>query len=63
MQQILTERHSGKTNQMTNWSVLTFKGKLKFFPFKHVIVTIIMVLVLLQGFIGYKQGAVTPKRT
>ena len=29
MQQILTERHSGKTKQMTNWSVSTFKGKLK----------------------------------
>ena len=28
MQQILTERHSGKTKQMTNWSVSTFKGKL-----------------------------------
>ena len=28
---------------------------------KHVIVTINMVL--LQGFIGYKQGAVAPKRT
>lgn len=27
IQQILTERHSGKTKQMTNWSVSTFKGK------------------------------------
>ena len=36
MQQILTERHSGKTKQMTNWSVSTFKGKLKFFRFKTV---------------------------
>ena len=36
MQQILTERHSGKTKQMTNWSVSTFKGKLKFFRFKIV---------------------------
>ena len=36
MQQILTERHSGKTKQMTNWSVATFKGKLKFFRFKIV---------------------------
>ena len=36
MQQILTERHSGKTKQMINWSVLTFKGKLKFFCFKFV---------------------------
>ena len=32
MQQILTtEIFSGKTKQMTNWSVSTFKGKLKFF--------------------------------
>ena len=36
MQQILTERHSGKTKQMTNWSVSTFKGNLKFFRFKIV---------------------------
>ena len=37
MQQILTERHSGKTKQMTNWSVSTFKGiKLKFSRFKIV---------------------------
>ena len=36
MQQILTERHSGKTKQMTNWSVSTFKGELKFFRFKIV---------------------------
>ena len=28
MQQILTERHSGKSKQITNWSVPTFKGKL-----------------------------------
>ena len=28
MQQILTERHSGKIKQKTNWSVSTFKGKL-----------------------------------
>ena len=34
MQQILTERHCGKTKQITNWSVSTFKGKLKFFRFK-----------------------------
>ena len=26
MQPILTERHPGKTKQMTNWSVSTFKG-------------------------------------
>ena len=31
MQQFLTERHSGKTKQMTNWSVSTFKVKRKFF--------------------------------
>ena len=31
IQQILTERHSGKTKQKTNWSVSTFKGKRKFF--------------------------------
>ena len=36
MQQILTERHSGKTKRRTNWSVSTFKGKLKFFRFKIV---------------------------
>ena len=36
VQQILTERHSGKTKQMTNWSVSSFKGKLKFFRFKIV---------------------------
>ena len=37
MQQILTERHSGKTKQTTNWSVSTFqdfKGKLKFYRLK-----------------------------
>ena len=33
MQQILTERHAGKTKQKTNWPLSTFKGKLKFFPF------------------------------
>ena len=33
---ILTERHSGKTKQVTNWSVSSFKGKLKFFRFKIV---------------------------
>ena len=36
MQQILTERHCGKTKQMTNWSVSILKGKLKFFSFKIV---------------------------
>ena len=36
MQQSLIERHSGKTKQMTNWSVSTFKGKLNFFCFKIV---------------------------
>ena len=36
MQQILTERHSVKSKQITNWSVSTFKGKLKFFRFKIV---------------------------
>ena len=36
MQQILTERHSGKTEQKTNWSVSTFKGKRKFFRFEIV---------------------------
>ena len=34
MQQIVTDRHSGKTKQMTNWSVSTFKGKLKCFRFE-----------------------------
>ena len=33
MQQILREKHSGITKQMTNWSVLTFKRKLKLFRF------------------------------
>ena len=36
MQQILTERHSGKTKQKTNWSVLNFKGKRKFFRYEIV---------------------------
>ena len=36
MQQTWTERHSGKTKQITNWYVSTFKGKLKFFRFKIV---------------------------
>ena len=34
MQQILTERHSGKTKQKINWSLSTFKGKRKFFVLK-----------------------------
>ena len=33
---ILTERPSGKTKQVTNWSVSSFKGKLKFFRDKIV---------------------------
>ena len=37
MQQILTpERLSGKTKQMANWTVSTFKGKLKIFRFEIV---------------------------
>ena len=32
----LSERHSGKTKQITNWSVLTSKGKLKFYRYKIV---------------------------
>ena len=36
IQQILTERHSGKTKQTTNWSVSTFKGKRKFLRFEIV---------------------------
>ena len=36
MQQILTERHSDEIKQMINWSVSTFKGKLKVFRFKIV---------------------------
>ena len=36
VQQILTDRHCGKTKQMTNWSDSTFKGRLKFFRFKIV---------------------------
>ena len=34
--QFLTERHSGKTKQITNWSVSSSKVKLKFFRFKIV---------------------------
>ena len=33
---ILTERHTDKTKQVTNWSVSSFKGKLKFFRFEIV---------------------------
>ena len=36
VQQILTDRHSGKTKQMTNWSVSIFTGRLKFSRFKIV---------------------------
>ena len=36
MQLILTERHSGKTKQKTNWSVSTFKVSLIFFCFNIV---------------------------
>ena len=36
MQQILTDRHSGKTKQITNCYVSTFKGGFKFFRFKLV---------------------------
>ena len=32
----LSERHSGKTKQITNWSVSTSKGKLKFYRYKIV---------------------------
>ena len=32
----LSERHSGKTKQITNWSVSTFKGNLKFYRYKTV---------------------------
>ena len=34
--QLLTERHTGKTKQITNWSVSSFKGKLTFVRFKIV---------------------------
>ena len=34
MDQILKERHSNKTKQMTNCCISAFKGKLKFFRFK-----------------------------
>ena len=34
--QFLTERHSGKTKQVTNWSVSSFRGKLKSFRFEIV---------------------------
>ena len=34
VQQILTDRHSGKTKQMTNWSVSTFKGRCKIVKYK-----------------------------
>ena len=36
LQQILTERHSGKTKQMTNWSFSTLKVSFNFLPFKIV---------------------------
>ena len=36
VQQILTDKHAGKTKQMTSWSVSTFKGRLKVFRFKIV---------------------------
>ena len=29
-------KFSNKTKQMTNWSISTFKGKVKFFPYKIV---------------------------
>ena len=32
----LIERHSSKTKQITNWSVSSFKGKLKVFRFEIV---------------------------
>ena len=32
----LSERHSGEAKQITNWSVSTFKGKLKFYRYKIV---------------------------
>ena len=32
----LSERHSGKAKQVTNWSASTFKGKLKFYLYKIV---------------------------
>ena len=36
MDQILKEEHSNKTKQMTNWSISTFKGEVKFFLFQIV---------------------------
>ena len=30
----LSGKHSGKTKQITNWSISTFKGKLKFYRYK-----------------------------
>ena len=54
IQQILTERHSGKTKQMTNWSASTFKGKLKFFRFK--IVKYIYTVVLGYNLTGNLRG-------
>ena len=36
VQQILTERHPGKTKQMKNWSASTLKSSLRFFRFKIV---------------------------
>ena len=32
----LSERHTGKAKQITNWSASTFKGKLKFYRYKIV---------------------------
>ena len=36
VQQILADKHAGKTKQMTSWSVSTFKVRLKVFRFKIV---------------------------
>ena len=66
MQQILTERHSGKSKQITNWSVSTFKGKLKFFRFKILIVKyqprafnrkieIKLILILPASYFAYRE--------
>ena len=57
MQQIFTERHSGKTKQMTNWSVSTIKSKLKFFRFKIVkcIFTVVLVNSKIHGKIVCKS--------
>ena len=57
MQKILTERHSGETKQMTNWSVSTCKGKLTFF---FVLKLLNIKLELLTGNLKKKKKKTIP---